>query len=100
MVIDVQVVADAAVGSLDDSHRLKVERYNIPAIRDYVARISGTPPVVSTFTVSWRGSVALPSLNTWVSLGLPKSRVKLMVVKTMEWGLPYTGTTERRVVHV
>lgn len=87
MVIDVQVVADAAAGSLDASHRLKVERYNIPAIRDYVARVAGTPPVVSTFTVSWRGSVALPSLNTWVSLGLPKSRVKLMVVKTMEGGV-------------
>ena len=85
-VIDVQVVADAAAGDLEGAHRLKVEKYSSPAIRDYVSQLTGHPPVIETFTCSWRGVVCPSTVNSWTSLGLPKSRLKLMVVKCLEGG--------------
>ena len=86
-VIDVQVVADAAAGSLQNAHQRKVDYYNVPAVRDFVALLTGSPPVFTTFTISWRGVLAPASMNTWTSLGLPKTQLKLMVVKTLEGGL-------------
>ena len=86
-VIDVQVVADAAAGSLDAAHMRKVAYYNTPDIRDFVESLTGNPPIISSFTMSWRGVLALPSMNTWASLGLPKASLKLMVVRGLEGGV-------------
>ena len=86
-VIDVQVVADATAGSLDDAHARKVAYYNTPCINAFVQAFTGNPPIFSSFTLSWRGVLALPSMNTWASLGLPKSVLKLMVVLGLEGGV-------------
>ncbi len=83
----VQVVADAAAGSLDGAHARKVRHHDSPCIRAYVEALDGSPPIVSSFTMSWRGVLALPSMNTWASLGLPKSALKLMVVHGLEGGV-------------
>ena len=105
--VDFQDVADAAVGNLDTAHRRKVTYYDVPEIRDYVVSLSGNNPIFSTFTISWRGMVALPSANTWDSLGLPKAILKLMVVQALEGGAAiYTafkktsGARVRRVPRV
>ena len=110
-VVDVQVVADAAVGNLDTAHRRKVTYYDVPEIRDYLVSLSGNNPIFSTFIISWRGVVALPSANTWDtvwdSLGLPKGILKLMAVRALEGGAAiYTafkktsGARVRRVLRV
>ena len=106
-VVDVQDVADAAVGNLDTAHRRKVTYYEVSEIRDYVMSLSGINLIFSTFTISWRRVVALPSANTWDSLGLPKAILKLMVVRALEEGAAiYTtyrmtsGARVRRVPNV
>ena len=51
-VVGVQVVADAAVGSLDTAHRWKVTYYHVvPEIRDYVVSLTGNKPIFSSFTI-------------------------------------------------
>ncbi len=97
-VIDVQVVADAAAGSLDAAHGRKVQYYNSPCVRAYVEDLAGSPPIFSSFTMNWRGVLALPSMNTWASLGLPKSALKLMVVHGLEGGGKRTLTKPTMVV--
>ena len=86
LVVDVQVVADAAAGSLDESHRRKCQYYDCDDVRGYVTTLTGVPPSFSSFTVSWRGALATPSFNTWIALGLPKGALKLMIVRTLEGG--------------
>ena len=92
------------MGSLDTAHDRKKTYYDVPEIRDYVVSLSGLNPILSTFTISWRGVVALPSANTWDSLGLPKASLKLMVVRALEGGAAifkaFKGTSGARVGRV
>jgi len=83
-VLDVQVVADAAAGDLDTAHQRKVDYYNTDDVRRWVQSTTGFPPAFSTITISWRGILATPTVNTWATLGLRKSDLKVLVVRTLE----------------
>ncbi|MPC60413.1 Retrovirus-related Pol polyprotein from type-1 retrotransposable element R2 [Portunus trituberculatus] len=81
------VVADAAAGNLFDAHMRKVAYYNTLRMRAFVEDLTGSSPIFSSFTMSWRGVLSVPSYNTWVSLGLPRGALKLLIVHGMEEGV-------------
>ena len=56
---------------------------DVSDIRDYVKSLSGYPPIFS-FTISWRALVGLPSFNTLTSLRLPKTVLKLKMVRALK----------------
>lgn len=61
--LDVTVVADNAV--LDDTHVHKVQYYDVPDIRNWIAyNISGNAVHVFSVTLNWRGLMASASTKT------------------------------------
>ena len=76
--LDVTVVVDNAV--FHDAHLRKVQYYDGPDIRNWIARnISNNAVIVSSVTLSWRGLMASTSANTWcAALGLGRQALSLL----------------------
>lgn len=78
------MVADSAVCDLSAAHSRKVEYYNTEHILDYVRQRTGYTPIIFTITVSWRGILAVPTVNIWSQLGLPKRDLMVLVARALE----------------
>ena len=86
-VLDAQVVADAAAGSLHQAHLRKMAYYaGNPDVVEYARSLTGHPPVFSTITASWRGVLEPATQNTWTAMGLRTSDLKLLAVRVVEGG--------------
>ncbi|MPC91817.1 Retrovirus-related Pol polyprotein from type-2 retrotransposable element R2DM [Portunus trituberculatus] len=58
-VLDVQVVADNSVGDfLTRAHDLKRSYYDVGDINAWVREKTGHPPMFTTLTINWRGTMA------------------------------------------
>ena len=85
VVLDVQVTADNSTGDLlGRAHGLKVAHYDTESIRTWVRDMTGHPPVFTTCTISWRGTMATPSYNSLRDLKCSKADLKLLVVRSLE----------------
>ena len=85
VVLDVQVTADNASGNLlERAHGLKVSYYDTEAIRTWVTDKTGHPPVLTTLTINWRGTMATPSYNALRALQCTRADLRLLVVRSLE----------------
>ena len=87
LVLDVKIIADNAV--LHEVHERKVQNYDVPDIRSWVARnISDNTVLFSSVTLGWRGLMAHASAETLCSrLGLGRHLLTLLSAVTCKRSL-------------
>ena len=70
-VLDAQVCGDANAIALRDAHQMKVSKYSLPEVLEYVRRRAGGDSIttVSSITVSWRGILAPDTIKTFRQSG-------------------------------
>ena len=85
--LDVTVVSDNAV--LQEVHDCKVQEYDVPDIKNWVARnISSNEVLFSSMSLSWRGLMVHASANTLCSdLALGQEVLSLLSAITCERSL-------------
>jgi len=85
--LDVTVVADNAV--LHDVHLRKVQYYDVPDIRNWIAQhVSTNAVTISSVTLSWRGLMASASAETLcAAMGLGRPTLSLLSAVTCERSL-------------
>lgn len=84
-IIDTQVVSGAS--SLNAAHRRKVAKYNIPQLKEKVARENGTTVQrvdVMSCTLSWRGVWASQSAEALLQLGISKQNLAGITTRTLQ----------------
>ena len=87
LMLDVRIVADNAV--LHELHARKVQYYDVPDIRNWIARnISDKEVHFSSVSLSWRGLMARASAETLcLRLGLGRQLLSLLSAVTCEKSL-------------
>ncbi|MPC68309.1 Retrovirus-related Pol polyprotein from type-1 retrotransposable element R2 [Portunus trituberculatus] len=80
----VRVPDNAAGDFLSRAHDLKRSYYDVGDIKAWVREKTGHPPVFTTPTINWRGTMATPSYMALKSMRLSKAELCLLVVRAME----------------
>ena len=84
-IIDVQIVSDSAITSLDTAHGRKVAKYDFPNLRDVVGAMRGERvESITSLTLSWRGLVHREGPAQLVRDGLPGNKIKVLNIRALE----------------
>ncbi len=100
-VLDVQVVADAALKPLTEMHYSKLNKYNNPEILNFAAQLGRDSEarsrrvVVCPVSLSWRGVLHRESAEALRTLGLSEHQTKLLVVRSVEGSVKIWRTYHR-----
>lgn len=83
IILDAQVVGTRI--SLSEAHETKRNKYLIPELLALVD--SSSRAIVSSVTMSYRGTWARQSVNTLADIGLGREDLKLMTIRCLQGGL-------------
>ena len=85
-VIDVTIVTDNPDNGPDSPHLQKVEKYSAREVVDYVTRLTGLEPIITSVCINWRGVFSPASGLSLRSLGFSWAELELMSVVVVEQG--------------
>lgn len=83
VIIDVQIVSDSTQNSIYNLDRFKVEKYDIPEIREKLSQDGFSRIIFASLTTSWRGVIAPDSWAILKKLGLKSHNAKSIAVQVL-----------------
>ncbi|XP_064089936.1 uncharacterized protein LOC135203936 [Macrobrachium nipponense] len=86
-ILDVQIVRDSNVGSLNHLDEIKIRKFNSSEITSKVAELTGHTQTMGAITINWRGVTSKRAVVLLKKLGLRNADLNIMILKAMEGGL-------------